>query len=311
MTDFANNLNAQFQRITAMHPQLLDAVPPEPIERRDGTFHFNVAEDWKEFCSRTWQPRPGDDANLVGPFRCYGECLSPFTQEGELHWYDAALAARDGDIVLVRWAPEVLEAMYQRNGSNEEWIRQYGQPVPIATKLLKRLGNHLYLLTRKSAIPLGNNRILGVLRRRVRDGVDVSAARVSLIEQYATTELYSVSDSGPDSYTVVTVPAPPTGYMSVALPAIQAGYAIRATLTTSMKVSSSGDICQASLQLYYSGGSQAGDLIDCYDTLEQSFTAQAEFSPPTGLTSTLIMNINTSGTATWRQSRIQAEIIKR
>lgn len=142
-------------------------------------------------------------------------------------------------------------------------------------------------------------------------GTSLEAVGTPGIEPSAATALYSVSDSGADVYTVVTVPTPPTGYISVALPAIESGYVIRATLTTSMKVSTGGEICQASLQLHHSGGSLSGDLIDCYDTMEQSYTAQAEFTPPVGLTSTLIMNINTSGTATWRQSRVQAEIIKR
>lgn len=310
-TGFANNLNAQFQRIAAMHPQLLDAVPPEPIQRRSGTFRLSVAEFWPDFCAREWQPRTGDDANLIGPFHMYGECLDPFIRSGELHWYDPTLPARDGDVVLVQWDPTVLEDMYARNSGDATWMTQYGEPAPIATKIYKTVGPNQWLLTRKSMSALGANKILGVLRKRVVEGVDASAVRVSLIEQNAATELYSVSDSGPDTYTVVTVPSPPTGYISVALPAIQSGYVIRATLTTSMKVSTGGDICQASLQLYYSGGSMAGDLIDCYDTLEQSYTAQAEFTPPVGLTSTLIMNINTSGTATWRQSRIQAEIVKR
>lgn len=179
-TDFVTNLNAQFQRIAAMHPQLLDAVPPEPIERRNGTFRFSVAEFWPEFCARAWHPRPGRDENLVGPFRFYGGCLAPFTQEGELHWYDPALPARDGDVVLVQWAPEVLEDMYARNAGDAEWMRRYGEPAPIATKVYKTVGSSQYLLTRKSALPLGENRILGVLRKRVQTaeshGIEPNAA---------------------------------------------------------------------------------------------------------------------------------------
>jgi hypothetical protein len=203
---FTIDLDSQFQRITAMHPQLLDAVPPEPIECRPGTYGLKVAEFWGEFCNREWQPRPGNDANLVGPFRCYGDCLAPFTQENELHWYDSRLAARDGDVVLVQWQPEVLQNMYERNGADADWLAQYGaQPNPIATKVLKAVGDQHYLLTRKSALPLGGNRILGVLRRRVRDGSSDFPVS-NLIEPNAATDPYSATASGPVNV-VLTAPS--------------------------------------------------------------------------------------------------------
>jgi hypothetical protein len=189
--NLADNLSAQFQRIATMHPQLLDAVPPEPIERRNGTFSLNVAEFWNEFCAREWQPRPGRDENLIGPFHMYGECLDPYMRSGELHWYDPTIPARDGDIVLVQWAPEVLEDMYARNAGDAAWMRQYGEPAPVATKIYKTVGRNQWLLTRKSMLPLGANRILGVLRKRL------CVDRVPAIEPDAATSVAETTAAGP------------------------------------------------------------------------------------------------------------------
>lgn len=202
-TAFADNLAIQFLRITAVHPQLLDAVPPAPLPpMRDGTISFNTADFWKQFAQREWQPRATQSAvNLVGPFRMYGHCLDPVAVPDELHWYDPSTPAQDEDIVLVQWDPAELQAMYERNAADADWTKQYGPPCPIATKVYKTIGSSQWLLTRKSMVRLGNNRILGVLRKVVRpESAYVQCPAVSLIEPNAATETYQISDLAQASY---------------------------------------------------------------------------------------------------------------
>lgn len=197
---FADDLTIQFQRITALHPQLLDAVPPAPLPpMRDGAISFNTADFWKQFAQREWQPRATQSAvNLVGPFRMYGHCLDPVAVPDELHWYDPSTPAQDEDIVLVQWDPAELQKIYERNAGNGDWIRQYGPPCPIATKVYKTIGSSQWLLTRKSMVRLGNNRILGVLRKVVRpESAYVQCPAVSLIEPNAATDpVSSATGSG-------------------------------------------------------------------------------------------------------------------
>lgn len=177
---------------------------------RDGTISFNTADFWKQFAQREWQPRATQSAaNLVGPFRMYGHCLDPVAIPDELHWYDPSTPAQDEDIVLVQWDPAELQKIYERNADNGDWIRQYGPPCPIATKVYKTIGSSQWLLTRKSMVRLGNNKILGVLRKVMRpECADEQCIAASLIEPNAATEVSVTTEpaDGNQAYASVTQP---------------------------------------------------------------------------------------------------------
>lgn len=311
---FEKNLAAKFDHLVSLHPALLAAVPPEPIEPRYGTFRLNVAEFWSEFCAHEWRPRAGRDENLVGPFRCYGGCLAPFTQEGELHWYDTKLPARDGDVVLVRWVPEVLQAMYERNGADADWLRRYGEPCPVATKVYKTNGSSQWLLTRKSIVPLGENTILGVLRRRVRDGAVVGPV-VSAIELEAATALIIVTAS---SFTTPLADLE-TNIATISAPAVSADYT--AILTASCERWVTGSASGAALFIAYLAPGPAvstltGTYTNTVDTASPGsrVTLSGQLTVPVGTARDFYFrSIKGAGTAQHecRNVNFQLEMIKR
>jgi hypothetical protein len=194
----------EMTRILALHPALANPVPPAPIERVNGSFTMKVSEVWgelvEEWRSGTWRlPVADSTGDLAGPFRGNGYCLEPIRQAGFdcYDWYDSRVPARDGDLVLVQWYPAALQAMIERNQHKPEWIATYGEkPGPLATKVLKRFANDYYLMTNKSMLPLGNNRILGVLAHTGPARTD-GATVAHRIAANAATEVIAARDAGP------------------------------------------------------------------------------------------------------------------
>jgi hypothetical protein len=203
---------AEFERIAELFPTLRDAVPPVPIERQNGKFRFAAREVFDDFAARVergeWTLPPADPRTLVGPFRAVGACLAPVGCNGSLYWFDPTIPARDDDIVLVRWDPRTLEALIRRCRHRPEWVATYGErPGPIATKLLKAFGGQYWLVTNESTLPLGRNRILGVLRRAEHDGQELHALAVRNIQPGAVLSSFSTSVAGPLSVVDNTGPA--------------------------------------------------------------------------------------------------------
>ncbi len=167
---FAADLETKWQRILAWRPQLAHAVPPAPLQPQYGAFRFSCAEIWQDFTARAqrgeWRLRaPAETTEgLAGPLRGRGDCLTPIFSE-DLGWFDPLLPAQDDDIVLVKLDSRVLEGIHKRGADKPAWLAMYSEPNPLATKLLKACGSEYWLVTNSTMLPLGRNRILGVLRR--------------------------------------------------------------------------------------------------------------------------------------------------
>jgi hypothetical protein len=200
-------------------PKLRDAVPPKPLERRNGTFRFNVADEWSMVIAQLERGEYRLRApavsirGLCGPFNGRGACLEPLKREGDLAWIDPMMPAEDGDFVIVQWHPDTLRGIIERGRRKPEWLAMYGEnPGDLATKWLRRNGNDFWLVCRESMIPLGaspfsggENKILGVVRYVARNGVPLYGSGELVvaheISQNAATSVYQIDDDGPLDFT--------------------------------------------------------------------------------------------------------------
>lgn len=207
---FAADQQRQFDRITQIFPRLLEAVPPAaPPPRQNGTFRFSSEAVWSELVASVERGEPllrapvsAPTATMEGPFRAYGDCLDPVLAEDRgLDWYDPNLPAQDGDIVLVKWDPLVLQEICERGADKPEWLAQYPNPGPIATKLLKAFQGEYWLVTNSSMLRLGKNKILGVLRYSQQDGSRLfEPLPVMNIRPNAATEVYEAEETAVQSF---------------------------------------------------------------------------------------------------------------
>jgi hypothetical protein len=230
--------------ILSTFPQLAHAVQPPRLIPRDGTFHLNPAE---EFASLSRQVAAGeyrlrnpaaDFDGLIGTFRGIGDCLLPVFHPGDMKWIDPHAEPADGDFVIVQWDPDELAGIIERGSSDPAWVAQYGmEPAPIAAKLLKSVNADWWLIERETGLELGKNRILGVVRKVLRDGLPLyeqvrrggklgtfcaiaALSACSQINNNAATDVYSTTVAGPVN--VYTSGAPGSTLLaSITVPAYQ------------------------------------------------------------------------------------------
>jgi hypothetical protein len=182
-------------------------------ERRPGTVQrFNAAEEWSRLATSTFRLRApaASTEGLAGPYHGVGTCLAPVLLDGDLGWYDSTLEPVDGDFVLVRWSPERLREIVDRNRHKPEWVQMYGEDPPdIAGKWLRTFAREFWTVCNESMMPLsarswapGTTEILGVLRYVIRNGKPIGGsgevpATSHFIAPNAATATYSVFDAGP------------------------------------------------------------------------------------------------------------------
>jgi hypothetical protein len=107
---------------------------------------------------------------LRGPYRCRGACLTPLVIEGDSHYYDFTAQPQDGDVVLVQWAPDRL-ADVRATPNGQAYPAKYGEPVgEIASKVYKIFAGEDWLFENEGAIRVGDNKIIGVLKKAYRPG---------------------------------------------------------------------------------------------------------------------------------------------
>ena len=101
-----------------------------------------------------------------------GYCMDPVIRHGDYLYFDAAMPADDGDIVCFAWDPGYLARLIDariREG-DERWLKTYAHVPNLGVHQLVHVA-HEYehvLCEETGAIPLGNNRVLGVLRYVIR-----------------------------------------------------------------------------------------------------------------------------------------------
>ena len=211
--------------ILRVWPTLRHAVQPPTLPRVDGEFHLSPPQDWDAFVARMrdFRFRDSDRANHCGPFVARGQCLEPFSQAGDLVSIDPTLEPKDEDFVVVAFGDKTLQSE-RFQGARTRWRELYGcEPGRIATKRLRKFGHSWILCVRRSFFWLeSDDRILGVVVRRERGGVDLHAPTSDCIDDNAATEVYSASVLGPTTITPlaadvtrVTVPALSGTYTAV------------------------------------------------------------------------------------------------
>jgi hypothetical protein len=110
---------------------------------------------------------------------------------------DPTVEARHGDFVCILWDRETL-AEIRKGDDNPKWLEMYGRNPPvIAGKYLYEWQGRYFLVVRNAMWPLGRNRILGVVRRRERNGVPLYAPRISHIGPNAVTVQVASHLAGP------------------------------------------------------------------------------------------------------------------
>lgn len=101
-----------------------------------------------------------DGAGLV-PVLGEGDCLAPLVRDGDVLYFDPALAAEDGDVVLVA---------YRADDARQAFGDNWGGHL-LFTKLLRHVFGHALLVTAEGAGPLTPRQtILGTCRRIERNG---------------------------------------------------------------------------------------------------------------------------------------------
>lgn len=192
-------------------------------------------------------------------------------------------------------------------------LRKYSAPCPIATKIYKTVGPNQWLLTRKSMSPLGDNRILGVLRKRVFAGVDVAAPRVSLIEQYAATRVYTADQASETFYS--------TGSSQIALQLVitpdfdgllQVTSFHDARYVPSGGITSIAGLCITNLALSSLGSPLASGGIQEYFSDYSTHSQSLSYSVTTGTPYYLQLIVGSASTGMYlRAASLRAELIKR
>jgi hypothetical protein len=201
--------------IFEQYPALADAERPrQPLTLPDGAMsRLHPSELFREVAHRISVGRyvlrapAASTQGLCGPFRGVGDCLSPVSEPGDLKWVDPKMSAEDGDLVLVGWHPRVLAGIVKRGSRDADWLAMYGHsPGPIATKMVKHCGGEIYLTTRESALELGANKILGVVRKIYRPTTgrflyeDEVASSANTIGANAATQTTSNLNFGPTTH---------------------------------------------------------------------------------------------------------------
>lgn len=186
------------------------------------------------------------------------------------------------------------------------------------------------------AVADGEERYWWVRVRRPLPGVDVfspffpasstggvvgipNGANTDDINPEAVTALYSAYDSGPDTYTSGTKPPPPDYYMRIDGAPIGPDEKIRVLLTSQSKVTTGGALSQTLLHMDYTGnpgGILGGPIHDVTDTAYQSIATVLESLPsfpfpPVGVDWWVTVELSTSSSATWKDTDLKIEVIKR
>lgn len=259
-------LDREWSAIAAQYPALADPAAPAPAARRSGSESFDAEAHFEQLGNRiaagTFELRSAlpSASGLVGPFRGVGDCLAPVFSEGDMKWIDPSMPAEDCDFVLVRWHPRTLEGIIARGSRRPEWLQMYGdRPPPIATKLLRHVCGERWLVTRSSMLPLGRNRILGVIRHVERTGEGLYAPAAHAIGANGVTAVYAVPitnvASGPGSPAVLNLASvtvgPFSGDMTVVV-TYSGSYKweSQAGVTTSYGVSDSSSAITSPIQIY-------------------------------------------------------------
>jgi hypothetical protein len=301
------------QRLANMYaafPQLKHTVAALPVRPAPGIHSLNCEALFNELAAQSYRPESWLDSpeSLTGPFVTRGDCLAPLIRSGAHQWVDPSRPAADGDVVLIQWHPRTLEGIIRRNAEKPEWLAMYGeQPLPTACKLLRHFGREHWLFTNESALPLGRNRILGVVRHwRV--------PHTSAIVPGAATSLVIVHNSGSFPDSGVT-----SGIVSSSLVASGSAPAIDCTVivTVNVTVALTGG---AGLSLYV--GMSDGANPPTYGSTNfpvsvgtAQYTLQWEFSHSAANTSVQarVAYDNTAGGNSWTvgPATFQFEFVKR
>jgi hypothetical protein len=296
-------------------PALRDAVQPPPLPRVDGQHALSCANDWNEFTATldSFRFRESDPANQCGPFQATGECLTPFSQPGDLIYTDPTLQPQDGDFVMVAFGQRTLSSD-KFQGAAKLWREKYGtDPTCIATKRLRRLGSHWLLCVRRSFFWLDpDDRILGVVVRRERDGFALHAPAVACIDPNAATQVESVED---DSVSLINGGG---AILSKSLSAVGLSYLLQVTATFDFWRTTAGT---PEVYLDINGNStQLGVSQSAFPTATaspgQRITLQCEVpitpSDEVSLTAAIVWTgMQPSGTAEVRNAALRCEKIKR
>jgi hypothetical protein len=187
-----------------------EPIQPPTLPRVNGTFTFNPSDDWAGFVASMadFRFRQSDRSNWLGPFVGYGDCLDPFTDPGDLTYYDPTLEPQDGDFLLVRWGPKAL-ASEQFKRAADDWRKKYGvDPGPLASKRLRRVGSKWALCVRNSLFWLDDCLVLGVMVHKDRGGVALHAPVTCAIgpDAASDTAVFSAPADGSQAYTAGTQP---------------------------------------------------------------------------------------------------------
>jgi hypothetical protein len=100
------------RRALQLYPQLAQAVPPKPLGRsretplRVGAPPYLVQncfwDSHRADCARR-QLDARDPSGVIGPITARGNCLDPLYADGARLWFDPAIAAQHGDLVLIQF----------------------------------------------------------------------------------------------------------------------------------------------------------------------------------------------------------------
>jgi hypothetical protein len=245
-------------------PQLRDAVQPAPLARRNGSWKFNVADEWAQLVQRVERGEyrlraPAATKAGLAWFRGHGTCLVPLLHEDEI-WIDPQCEPQDGDIVIVELGERTREALLER------WRRDpavyaknvaiYGEnPGRLATKWLRVIGNDYWLVTNESMFTLAphptfapdGSRVLGVVRYVERRGVSIygSGAPIAAhcISPNAARATYQAIDVGPIDFTTVNPGTPVDGGTVVSVtftPSVDCDITVRCSYEAEMIGSTGG-----------------------------------------------------------------------
>ena len=274
--------------------------------RRDGVEHFNAAEDWQQRCKRGLQFEPYSGDTHIRIIR--GTCLNPLITAGEVFRVrdvadDETLI--DGGLYMIEWSNESETQLYrdQINAPRTETI--------LIAKFLKYLCAEWWVVCRDSFARLDGivvGQVVGVV------SANAPAVHASQIGINAATTTYSLSVAGPNTYNAGTIPAGPTYYGQVSVPAKDVNTVVSATLTFDCVQTVAANFAQVFIEAAW-GATQSSDIceIDMVSnktryTIQKFFTGIAA---NVAFTVTIRLGCSGSASFTMTNTLLNVEVIKR
>lgn len=200
------------------HREMFEAPQPESLPPVDGPSRLDMQAEFPALAETYSQRERASSTDGLIRLHAIGWCLSPIVNPGDALWVDTRATPKDGDIVTVAMPPEVCQKFIEWGKSIPGYLETYGTDAgPVMSKMLRAVGGTWYVCTNNNAFPLGDARVLGVVRR-IERGAGAGGAGVAVQTSCAAAPGSLLYTDSVASITGIDISNPSFGALSVTIP---------------------------------------------------------------------------------------------